>query len=182
MPFFGPRFVLTPLLAAIGAILLFIASAAGLAIGPRVLIVTPTPPTPPRGCLPFARRPASTLARPLALAPTSTSASPPSPPSPPPIPPFQCPPTARRARARSPGPSLSWPPLPDDQLRLVAADRSWRRCQRHHRFHRLHRYPLSPAHRPRVTRERAPLVCVRLPAPLRLHSRPTHVRARGHHW
>ena len=41
MPFFGPRFVLTPLLAAIGAILFFIASTAGLAIGPRVLIVTP---------------------------------------------------------------------------------------------------------------------------------------------
>ena len=41
MPFFGPRFVLTPLLAAIGAILFFIASTAGLAIRPRVLVVTP---------------------------------------------------------------------------------------------------------------------------------------------
>ena len=41
MPFSGPRFVLTPLLAAVGAILLFIASAAGLAIGPRVLVVNP---------------------------------------------------------------------------------------------------------------------------------------------
>ena len=44
MPFSGPRFVLTPLLAAIGAILLFIASAAGLAIGPRVPVVTPDLP------------------------------------------------------------------------------------------------------------------------------------------
>ena len=44
MPFFGPRFVLTPLLAAIGAILLFIASAAGLAIEPRVFIVNPNLP------------------------------------------------------------------------------------------------------------------------------------------
>ena len=44
MPFFGPRLILTSLLAAIGAILLFIASAAGLAIEPRVLIAIPNLP------------------------------------------------------------------------------------------------------------------------------------------
>ena len=44
MPLFGPRLILTSLLAAIGAILLFIASAAGLAIEQRVLIVIPNPP------------------------------------------------------------------------------------------------------------------------------------------
>ena len=41
MPFLGSRFVFTPLLAAIGAILLFIASAAGLAVEPRALAVAP---------------------------------------------------------------------------------------------------------------------------------------------
>jgi hypothetical protein len=41
MPFLGSRFVFTPLLAAIGAILLFIASAAGLAIESRALAVAP---------------------------------------------------------------------------------------------------------------------------------------------
>ena len=44
MPFFGPRLILTSLLAAIGVILLFIASAAGLAIEPRVLIAIPNLP------------------------------------------------------------------------------------------------------------------------------------------
>ena len=44
MPFFGPRLILTSFLAAIGAILLFIASAAGLAIEPRVLIAIPNFP------------------------------------------------------------------------------------------------------------------------------------------
>ena len=41
MPFLGSRFTFTPLFAAIGAILLFAASAAGLAIEPRALAVAP---------------------------------------------------------------------------------------------------------------------------------------------
>ena len=41
MPFLGSRFVFTPLLAAIGAVLLFIAPAAGLAIESRALAVAP---------------------------------------------------------------------------------------------------------------------------------------------